>query len=231
VAENLPVVDGRPLDVLDAGCGQGTQALRLAAAGHRVVGIDTDDQMLDAFRAHLVSESPDLADRVDVRSGRVEDVAATFGAGAFDVVLCHGVLMYLADPEPAVRALAQTLRPGGVLSLLARNHAGIAMRAGHRGRWAEALAALRGDRSYVNELGMAARADTVESLSAIVRTAGLQPGDWYGIRALSDMATLDAAPPPDATLGDLLAAEELAGRTDPYRAVAPLFLLIARRPA
>jgi SAM-dependent methyltransferase len=195
-----------------------------------VVGIDTDEQMLAAFRAQLESEDPALAARVEVRSGRVEDVAATFGSDRFDVVLCHGVLMYLADPEPAVRALAATLRPGGVLSLLARNHAGIAMRAGHRGRWAEALAALRGDVSYVNELGVSARADTVESLSALVRTVGLEPGSWYGIRVLSDMATLDAAPPPDETLGDLLAAEELAGRTDPYRAVAPLFVLIARRP-
>jgi SAM-dependent methyltransferase len=230
VAENLPTAD-RPLEVLDAGCGQGTQALRLAAAGHHVVGIDTDERMLAAFRAQLADGPADVAARVDVRHGRVEDLDATFGVGAFDVVLCHGVLMYLTDPEPAVHALAVTLRPGGVLSLLARNQPGIAMRAGHRGRWPEALAAVRGDSAYVNELGVPARADTVSGLTAMVGAAGLAPRTWYGIRALSDMATLDAAPPPDDTLSDLLAAEELAGRTDPYRAVAPLVLLIAERPA
>jgi hypothetical protein len=55
---------------------------------------------------------------------------------------------------------------------------------------------------------------------------------WYGIRVLSDLATLEAdlESPGSDQLEVLLAAEELAGRIDPYRAVAPLFQVLALRP-
>lgn len=36
----------RGLEVLDAGCGQGTQAILLARAGHRVTGIDSSEELL-----------------------------------------------------------------------------------------------------------------------------------------------------------------------------------------
>ena len=122
--------------------------------------------------------------------------------------------------------------PGGIASILARNQAGIAVRAGFRGRWAEALAALQGETAYVNELGASARADVVADLIAMIDNAGLELLAWYGVRVLSDNATLDANPPPPGSdeLATLLAAEELAGRTDPYRQVAPLFQVIAKTP-
>jgi hypothetical protein len=44
----------------------------------------------------------------------------------------------------------------------------------------------------------------------------------------TDTAPGDAEPPPD--LEALLACEERAGRTDPYRQVAALLHVIARRP-
>ena len=231
IARHLPD-RARPLHVLDAGCGQGTQSLRLARLGHRVVGVDPDLRVLDAFADALAIEEPSVRERVHVLSGRVEDLPGLLEPASYDVVLCHGVLMYLPDPAPLVRALAAMVAPGGIVSILARNQAGIALRAGHRGRWAEALAALRGDPAYVNELGHAARADTVTDLIAIVESAGLEVHAWYGVRVLCDTATLDADEPPpgDDELVALLDAEELAGRTDPYRQVAPLFQVIAEAP-
>jgi len=35
--------------VLDVGCGQGTQALALARAGHQVTGLDVSTQLLERF--------------------------------------------------------------------------------------------------------------------------------------------------------------------------------------
>lgn len=229
VAENLPHL-GRPLDILDAGCGQGTQSIRLALAGHRVVGLDGDGRMLDAFREAIDDLPPEAAARITVAHGLVESASATFGTAAFDAVMCHGVLMYVPDPWPLVESLAAALRPGGIVSVIARNQHGIAVRAGHRQRWTEALAAVHGDPAYVNELGVAARADTVDALSAMLHRAGLETVRWYGIRTLSDSATLDARPPQGDELEHLLSAEDAAGRTDPYRLVAPLFQLIARSP-
>jgi hypothetical protein len=52
------------------------------------------------------------------------------------------------------------------------------------------------------------------------------------VRVLCDNATLDADPPPPGSdeLAALLEAEELAGRSDPYRGVAPLIQVIAAAP-
>ena len=47
------------------------------------------------------------------------------------------------------------------------------------------------------------------------------------MRVFTDTAPGDAEPPPD--LEALLACEERAGRTDPYRQVAALLHVIARR--
>jgi len=46
---------------------------------------------------------------------------------------------------------------------------------------------------------------------------------------LSDGVPLDEPVPPADELATLLAAEERAGRTDPYRGVGPLVHLLARR--
>ena len=230
VAAHLP--RSGELQVLDAGCGQGTQALRLARLGHRVDGVDPDQQMMDAFEAALTVEQPATRARIRLVRGRVEDLPALLEPASYDVALCHGVLMYVPDPAPLVRALAAMVAPGGIVSLLARNQAGIAVRAGHRGSWADALAALKGDAVYENELGETARADTVPDLVALVESAGLELLGWYGVRVLCDNATLDADPPPPGSdeLAALLEAEELAGRSDPYRGVAPLIQVVAAAP-
>ncbi|WP_034260783.1 methyltransferase domain-containing protein [Actinospica robiniae] len=51
VAAHLPDLPQRR--VLDVGCGQGTQALRLARRGHVITGLDSSDQLLGVFRAAL----------------------------------------------------------------------------------------------------------------------------------------------------------------------------------
>ncbi|MFU0243335.1 SAM-dependent methyltransferase, partial [Streptomyces scabiei] len=50
---------------------------------------------------------------------------------------------------------------------------------------------------------------------------------WYGVRIFTDTAPDGTTPPDD--LDALLAAEERAGRTDPYRAVAALLHLCGVR--
>lgn len=218
---------GRRLRILDVGLGQGTQALRLARAGHEVTGLESDPAMLDAVREALSREPAGIRERMRLIEGDGRDTGAHFLPGAFDIVLCHGVLMYVPEPDPMLAALARVLAPGGLLSLLVRNADALALRPGLSGDWDTALAAFD-SATYTNRIGLAARADRRETLTTTLTAIGTPLHTWYGVRVFTDLAAADASAVPD-DWDRLLTAEDRAGRTDPYRAVAALLHLCGVR--
>ncbi|WKX69899.1 bifunctional 2-polyprenyl-6-hydroxyphenol methylase/3-demethylubiquinol 3-O-methyltransferase UbiG [Streptomyces sp. XD-27] len=226
IAARFPV--GRRLRVLDVGLGQGTQALRLARAGHEVTGLESDPAMLASVRETLTAEPEGIRERVRLIEGDGRDTGAHFAPGAFDVVLCHGVLMYVPEPDPMLAGMARVLAPGGLLSLLVRNADALAMRPGLAGDWETALAAFDSP-SYTNRIGLRVRADRLADLTATLTGVGAPLDTWYGVRVFTDQAPDDAVPPEPEELARLLAAEERAARTDPYRAVAALLHLCGVR--
>ncbi|MEU7380735.1 methyltransferase domain-containing protein [Streptomyces sp. NPDC042207] len=227
IAGRYPV--GQRLRVLDVGMGQGTQALRLARAGHQVTGLERDQTMISVARAALAAEPEGIRARMRIVEGDGQDTGVHFLPGSFDVVLCHGVLMYVEEPDPLLAGLARMLAPGGLLSLLVRNGDALALRPGLSGEWPTALAAFD-TTAYRNRLGLEVRADRLAHLTATLAGIGAPLRTWYGVRVFTDTAADDAEPPADTeTLETLLAAEERAGRTDPYRAVAALLHLCGVR--
>jgi S-adenosylmethionine-dependent methyltransferase len=228
LAGHLPA--GAGLRVLDLGCGQGTQLLRLARHGHAVTGLDGSQTLLRDLERSLRAEPPGVAGRVRAVRGDVTDAAALLEAESFDVVMCHGVLMYFPDPGPVLEAAAAMAAPGAIVSLLARNGDALAMRPGLHGDWAAAAAAFGGT-AYRNRLGVQARADRLDDLTARLAGQGLEIRAWYGVRVFTDLAGDDAPVPDPATLAAILDCEERAGCADPYRRVAPLVHLVAQRPA
>ncbi|MFB1044532.1 class I SAM-dependent methyltransferase [Streptomyces chrestomyceticus] len=226
IAARFPV--GQRLRVLDVGAGQGTQALRLARAGHKVTGLESDPAMLAAARTALAEEPAGIQERMELIEGDGRDTGVHFLPGAFDVVLCHGVLMYVAEPDPMLAGLARVLAPGGLLSLVVRNADALAMRPGLAGDWDGALGAFD-TAEYVNRIGLTARADRLAALTATLDGIGAPLETWYGVRVFTDLAADDAPLPADGELERLLAAESRAGRTDPYRAVAALLHLCGVR--
>ncbi|MCM1943708.1 methyltransferase domain-containing protein [Streptomyces sp. G3] len=217
---------GRRLRVLDVGMGQGTQALRLARAGHQVTGVERDATMIAAAREALAGQPEGIRERMRIVEGDGRDTGVHFLPGSFDVVLCHGVLMYVEEPDPLLAGLARMLAPGGLLSLVVRNGDALALRPGLHGDWAGALAAFD-TVNYRNRLGLDVRADRLATLTAKLAGIGAPLHTWYGVRVFTDTAS-DGAPAP-ADLDTLLAAEERAGRTDPYRSVAALLHLCGVR--
>lgn len=226
IAARFPV--GRRLRVLDVGPGQGIQALRLARAGHEVTGLEADPVMLAAAQAAVAAEPEGIRARVRLLAGDGRETGAHFAPGSFDVVLCHGVLMYVEEPGPMLAGLARVLAAGGLLSLLVRNAAALAMRPGQAGEWTRALAAFD-DPTYTNRLGLTARADRLDALTASLVGINAPLHRWYGVRVFTDQAPDDAQVPEGALWEQLMAAEERAGRTDPYRQVAALLHLCGVR--
>ncbi|MGW1156827.1 class I SAM-dependent methyltransferase [Streptomyces sp. NPDC002513] len=224
IAGRFPV--GQRLRVLDVGMGQGTQALRLARAGHRVTGLERNPRMIAVARGALADEPEGIRERMRIIEADGRDTGVHFLPGSFDVVLCHGVLMYVDEPDPLLAGLARMLAPGGLLSLLVRNGDALALRPGLSGDWDTALASFD-TTAYTNRLGLAVRADRLATLTATLAGIGAPLHAWYGVRLFTDVAPDDTPVPADVE--PLLAAEERAGRTDPYRGVAALLHLCGVR--
>lgn len=219
---------GQRLRVLDVGMGQGTQALRLARAGHSVTGLEADADMLRAARETLSAEPEGIRERVRLIEGDGRDTGVHFLPGSFDLVLCHGVLMYVQEPDPILAGLARMLAPGGLLSLLVRNADALAMRPGYAGDFDGALSAFD-TAAYTNRLGATVRADRLDALTATLAGIAAPLHAWYGVRVFTDHVGNDVELPAATELEQLLAAEDRAGRTDPYRRVAALLHLCGVR--
>jgi S-adenosylmethionine-dependent methyltransferase len=230
----------RPSRVLDVGAGQGTQCLRLARAGHRVVAVEPDPEMRAQLRAALRTEPADAGERVTVVAGSVGDLGSAIAAEGYDVVLCLGVLMYLPEGRPAITELAGYVAPGGLLCVAVRTPVSAVWRPAARQDWRAALEALDESKSaqvqgrdmrYLNEIGAPARTDDVGTLAQVAGESGLELVRWYGVRVAVDLAELDPPAPADPLeLAALLDVEERLGATDPYRQLAQLAHIIFRRP-
>jgi S-adenosylmethionine-dependent methyltransferase len=228
-----------PARVLDVGAGQGTQAIRLARAGHRVLAVEPDPRMRDVFLAALQAEPAGVQDRLTVREGSLGHLGQVTGGDIYDAVLLLGVLMYLEASAPVIAELATHVAPGGLLALAARTATSAVWRPSARQDWHAALAAFgeydsaraaRRDMRYVNEIGAPARADDIEALARTAMAHGLALENWYGVRIAVDAEELDPAPPADPReLAALLDVEERLGATDPYRQLGQLAHLILRR--
>ena len=96
-----------PATVLDAGCGTGRVAVRLAELGYDVVGCDVDPTMVGVARR----DAPDL-------DWRVADLATLDLGQRFDVVLLAGNVVPFLEPGTLAAAcarLAAHVAPGGLL--------------------------------------------------------------------------------------------------------------------
>lgn len=95
------------LDIVDIGCGTGFLSLLLAELGHRVVGLDLSEGMLEVHRREAEAKGLDI----DLVQGDAEDPPP--GLGPFDAVVSKHLLWTLLRPQRAVRAWAALAAPGG----------------------------------------------------------------------------------------------------------------------
>jgi S-adenosylmethionine-dependent methyltransferase len=228
--EHLPAP---PAAVLDVGGGAGHQSFPLAEAGYDVTLLDPSPAMLDKARPRLQRLPAEARHRVTLVQADGLDAAEAVHGRRFDAVLCHGVLGYLDRSEPLVSQLCRCAAAGGVVSIMTGNARAAAVRPALERRWDDALAAFDA-RTEIGVLGVPGRADTVEELSELIRSQGVEPLSWYGVWLFVDWlefsgATLD---PGDAEQVAATAAVELeASRRDPYRQLSRVFHLLGRKSA
>ena len=93
-ARTIDAMVPRGARILDAGCGPGRVGGHLAAAGHRVTGVDLDPELIAA----ATQDWPDA-------TWLVGDLAALDLPDRFDAIVCAGNVMAFAAPDTRVEIL------------------------------------------------------------------------------------------------------------------------------
>jgi len=106
------------LRILDAGCGTGEAASRLAEHFPRsqVLGVDIIDEHLELARSRCAR----LAPRLSFEHRNVFDLE--FPDHSFDLTVCRHVIHSIPHPDRVVAELVRVTRPGGYLHLIPEDY-------------------------------------------------------------------------------------------------------------
>lgn len=220
-----------PARVLDVGGGAGNQSFPLAQAGYDVTILDPSSAMLDKARQRLELLPTEAQLRVSLIQADGENADEAVAGERFAVVLCHGVLGYLDDPEPLVAQLCRCAEVGGIVSIMTGNAHTMAVQPAMERRWEDALASFD-VRTGIGVLGVRGRADTAEEVGELVGRYGVDPEGWFGVWLFVDWLEFGGArlDPSDTKEVAAIAAVELeASRRDPYRQLSRVFHLLGRK--
>lgn len=121
--------NAKPLTVWDAGCGFGQISLGLAERGHRLTLCDLSLKML----ARAEQEFRKQGLHAEFHHQAAQDLAPRLPQ--FDLVLCHAVVEWLAEPLSTLQIIADRVKPGGSLSLLFYNRNAMVYTNALKGGW------------------------------------------------------------------------------------------------
>ncbi|MWP49527.1 MULTISPECIES: methyltransferase domain-containing protein [unclassified Gilliamella] len=107
----------KPITILDAGGGQGQIACRLAKLGHQVTLCDISEQMLELAKQKALAENL----TINCLCCSIQHLDSLINQ-QFDLVICHAVLEWVADPIKLINSLKNHLKPDGYLSLMFYNY-------------------------------------------------------------------------------------------------------------
>lgn len=216
-----------PLRVLDLAGADGGDAVRLARCGHHVTIVDYSPGMLAAARER--AQAAGVAGQLTTVEADVLDLPEDVTRSCYDVVLCHNLLQYLDDPEPALRTAAACAGAGGVLSVMAINrHAtplGLAVRSLDP---AAALASLGRRKVQAKIFDAEQTLYTAEEITPLLAELGCTGIEHCGIRSVNDHIVDDARKREPDFFAALEALELALTNRHPYPHTAKIFQLLAR---
>jgi S-adenosylmethionine-dependent methyltransferase len=199
------------------------QSLELARAGHEVVICDISAAMLRLAAEQVAAEG--LEERVTLLHCSIQELENHLSeeSGIFDVVLCHAVMEWLAEPRNLLPCLMRHLSVDGLLSLTFYNlHSMVyknLLRTNYRKVLEQDYAAFRGSLTPINPLDPAVVAEWLaEQPLEVLCTSGIRVFYDY---LLDPEARRQA---PEA----VLELELRLSRQEPYRSLGRYVHVLAR---
>jgi ubiquinone/menaquinone biosynthesis C-methylase UbiE len=102
------------MKILDAGCGEGRNAVYFIQKDYQIFGIDPNELAIQYCRYLGKSLNPEF-DAHRFQEGKLEDIP--FHSQAFDVVICSAVLHFAENVDnfwQMIREIHRVMKPGGV---------------------------------------------------------------------------------------------------------------------
>lgn len=226
VLAELAATTGRDvLDIVDAGGGTGGFAVPLAVLGHSVTVVDPSPDSLAALERRAKEKG------VEVRGlqGDAADLGDLLRGDSADLVLCHSVLEYVEDPLGALTAIAQLVRAGGAVSVLAANPVASAIHRALAGQFDEARSVLTDPAGSWGDRDPTPRRFDADALTGLLTTAGFVPGAVHGVRVFADLVPsrlLDGEP---GAADALVALEQAASAHPVLRDIATQLHVLGHR--
>lgn len=106
----------RPLRILDIGAGLAQISIELAKNGHDVTINDISANMLDIAKSNAHNELGEIADKISWHTCPYQGLNDKL-MGEYDLILCHAVLEWLAEPKAIMDFFDKWLAKNGGLSL------------------------------------------------------------------------------------------------------------------
>ena len=220
-------LDEQPLRVLDAGGGNGVEAILFAGQGHSVTILEPSVALLGEARAN--AEAAGVAARMEFHQAEIADIPALFAEARFDLILCHNVLQYVDDTAAALKAICHALLPGGLLSVICVNRYSEAYREAlqHHDPGA-ALDKLDTGAIFSGVFKTEVRAYAAEEVSQALGELGCALLAQYGVRCVYDYIPNELKNDPTFLVELERLEHALSGRY-PYYLLARFFQIIVRK--
>jgi len=216
----IPGLEGAgPFRILDVGAGLGQVSRRLAELGHSPVLVEPGAEMRRLATRYWADAEPAL-DGPRILDLRLQDLPGA-GLPPSDLVLCHAVLEWLAEPEAALPLLMDQVKPGGWLSLMFYNR--------HAAVWSNLML---GNLEKVRQNRLRGRKKRLTPISPLEPRQVLELGQSLGLELVSHSGVrcfLDYMKQ-EATDDAVVETEWMLSRREPYRSLARYIHLLYRRP-
>lgn len=215
-----------PARILDLGGGNGLDTIPLLKMGYTAVITDFSQEM--TTQGQKLAQQEQVGDKVTFQIGDATKV--DFGQDEFDIILCHNLLQYVEEVTAVLQNIHQTLRPGGIFSLMITNpHTETLAYALRDYDLAAAQANLSQATKYIETFDTTIQRYTDAELKTMLEESGFTLLEQYGVRCICDFIA-DNERKFDPTFYEQLEALELAVSDQyPYKLLARFYQFICQK--
>jgi S-adenosylmethionine-dependent methyltransferase len=223
-------ISGAALTILDAGGGNGVEAIPLALQGHSVALLDCSAEMLAEAR-HMAKAS-NIVGSLSYHQDSIASIPTLFPDPQFDVILCHNVVEYLGDLDTALEAICHPLKSRGFISVIVANRYSEPYRLALQESNPQAACSSLDSTFIASKIfGAARQAYAPDELCRSLEEAGCSVVGQYGIRCVNDYIADNEIKNDPSFLAELEKLEYALSDRHPYWLLARFIHIIAQRVA